>query len=120
VVYPAWVVNLETTLDDVTALFPDERNRGEETEELRRLAGQARIREESPAGPWEIVEGLGLAFSAPHATPPPWPSGWPEDSAAARSPPLMIRSAIRTGMPAARTSTASRPWPIHHQLSIST
>lgn len=65
-VYPAWVVNLETTLEDVTALFPDERNRGEETEELRRLAGQPRIAEDSPAGPWEILEGIGLVFSAPH------------------------------------------------------
>jgi hypothetical protein len=59
-------VNLETTFDDVRALLPDERNRAEETDDLRRLAGRPRTREESPAGPWEVVEGVGVVFSAPH------------------------------------------------------
>jgi hypothetical protein len=59
-------VNLETTLQDVTPLVPDEDNRAKEVEELERLSLSPGQRESHPTGPWEVVRGSGVLFSAPH------------------------------------------------------
>jgi hypothetical protein len=59
-------VNLETTLQDVIPLVPDENNRAKEVEELERLSLSPGRRESDPTGPWEVVRGSGILFSAPH------------------------------------------------------
>jgi hypothetical protein len=59
-------VNLETTLADVVPLVPDEYVRASEFGELLGLSVLAGERESSPAGPWEVVGGAGILFSAPH------------------------------------------------------
>jgi hypothetical protein len=59
-------VILETTFDDIVPLIPEEELRGDELEYLRRLARVPREREPSPRGPWELIRGDGLLFSAPH------------------------------------------------------
>lgn len=61
------IVALETAFDDIVPLIPEEEGlRGEELEYLRQLAGGPRERELSPKGPWELIRGDGLLFSAPH------------------------------------------------------
>lgn len=60
------LVALETALDDVVSLLPEEEMRAEDLDYLRQLAGGSRERELSPKGPWELIQGDGLLFSAPH------------------------------------------------------
>jgi hypothetical protein len=61
------LVASETVFGDIVPLVPEEEElRGEELENLRRLAGGPRERELSPKGPWEFIRGEGLLFSAPH------------------------------------------------------
>ncbi|MGH7867940.1 MAG: hypothetical protein ACREP9_10020 [Candidatus Dormibacteraceae bacterium] len=58
---------METTFEDIVPLVPEEEElRGEELEYLQRLAGGPRERELSSKGPWELVRGEGVLFSAPH------------------------------------------------------
>jgi len=61
------IVALETAFGDIVPLIPEEEGlRGEELEYLRQLAAGPRDRELSPKGPWELIRGDGLLFSAPH------------------------------------------------------
>lgn len=60
------LVTLETAFDNIVPMIPEEELRGEELEHLRQLAGGRRERELSPKGPWELIRGDGLLFSAPH------------------------------------------------------
>lgn len=61
------LVALETSFDDIVPLIPEEEEmRGEELEYLRQLAAGPRELELSPKGPWELIRGEGLLFSAPH------------------------------------------------------
>ncbi|MGH3984488.1 MAG: hypothetical protein ACRDST_17830 [Pseudonocardiaceae bacterium] len=57
----------ETAFGDIAPLIPEEEElRGEELEYLRQLADGPRERELSPKGPWELIQGEGILFSAPH------------------------------------------------------
>ena len=61
------IVALETAFGDIVPLIPEEEGlRGKELEYLRQLAAGPRDRELSPKGPWELIRGDGLLFSAPH------------------------------------------------------
>ena len=60
-------MNLETNLTDIVPPVPDENGRRSDTERLRELAELPRDIERSDAGPWQVVSGEGVLFSAPHA-----------------------------------------------------
>ncbi len=59
-------MNRETTLADVVPLVPEEDKRASEFAQLLSLSLAAGERESSPAGPWDVVGGAGILFSAPH------------------------------------------------------
>src|SRR5215469_11540032 len=59
-------MNLETTLQDVVPLAPEPEKRSREVEELLSLSRLAGQRESDSAGPWDVVTGTGILFSAPH------------------------------------------------------
>lgn len=60
------MVNLETTLESVIPTVPDLAGRQHELATLLDLARRERLEEPSALGPWQLVEGSGLLFSAPH------------------------------------------------------
>ena len=57
----------ETSFDDIVPMYQeDEDVQWENLERLRRSTGEPRQLEMSDVGPWEVVCGTGLVFSAPH------------------------------------------------------
>jgi hypothetical protein len=65
----ATMVNLETSFDDVVPLAPEEAKRAVELAQLLQLSSGARRQEPGPLGPWEVLLGERVVFTAPHEVP---------------------------------------------------
>jgi len=56
----------ETRLQDVVPLVPELGKRASEVNELLGLSLSPGEKEPDPGGPWEVIHGSGILFSAPH------------------------------------------------------